>query len=71
MKRILVIQALDRAVVLSQPLENCIYNMDCGSEYCSNEYQLRQSKHGFKVSINCKGNCCDIPQIHQHRIDLV
>jgi putative transposase len=29
------------------------------SQYCSNEYQRRLSKHGVKVSMSGKGNCYD------------
>jgi putative transposase len=50
MKRDLAIRALDMAVALRQPPEGCIHHTDRGSQYCSNEYQRRLSKHGFKVS---------------------
>ena len=50
MKRDLAIQALDMAVALRQPPEGCIHHTDRGSQYCSNEYQRRLSKHGFEVS---------------------
>lgn len=62
MKRDLAIRALDMAVALRRPSEDCIHHTDCpshgfqenrcratGSQYCSNEYQRRMSKHGFKV----------------------
>ena len=57
MKRDLAIWALDMVVALRQPLEDCIHYTDRGSQYCSNEYQTRLSKHGFKVSISGKRNC--------------
>jgi transposase InsO family protein len=37
--------------VLRRPVES--------AQYCSNEYQRRLSKHGFKVSMSGKGNCYD------------
>ncbi len=59
MKRDLAIRALDMAVALRQPPEGCIHHTDRGSQYCSNEYQRRLSKHGIKVSMSGKGNCYD------------
>ena len=57
MKRDLAIQALDMAAALRQPPKGCIHHTDRGSQYCSNEYQRRLSKDGFKVSMSGKGNC--------------
>jgi hypothetical protein len=37
--------------MLRRPLES--------AQYCSNEYQKRLEKHGFKVSMSGKGNCYD------------
>ena len=48
MKRDLAIRALDMAVALRQPPEGCIHHTDRGSQYCSNAYQKRLKKHGFK-----------------------
>ena len=59
MKKYLAIRALDMAVALRQPPEDCIHNTDHGSHYCSTEYQKRLSKHSFKISMSGKGNCCD------------
>ena len=59
MKRDLAIRALDMAVALRQPPKDCIHHTDRGSQYCSNEYQKRLKKHGFKVSMSGKGNCYD------------
>ena len=59
MKRDLAIRALDMAVALRQPPKDCIHHTDRGSQYCSNEYQRRLSKHEFKVSMSGKGNCYD------------
>ena len=59
MKKDLAIRALDMAVALRQPREDCIHHTDRGSQYCSTEYQKRLSKHGFKVSMSGKRNCYD------------
>jgi transposase InsO family protein len=59
MKRDLAIRALDMAVALRKPPKDCIHHTDRGSQYCSNEYQRRLKKHGFKVSMSGKGNCYD------------
>jgi len=59
MKRDLAMRALDMAVALRQQLKGCIQHSDRGSQYCSHEYQARLRKHGFKVSMSGKGNCCD------------
>ena len=59
MKQDLGIRALDMAVALRQPPEGCIHHTDRGSQYCSNAYQKRLKKHGFKVWMSGKGNCYD------------
>ena len=59
MKKDLAIRALDMAVALRQPPKDSIHHTDCGSQYCSNEYQKRLKLHGFKVSMSGKGNCYD------------
>ena len=59
MKRDLAIRALDMAVALRQPPEGCIHHTDRGSQYCSQDYQKRLKKHGFKASMSGKGNCYD------------
>ena len=55
MKRDLAIRALDMAVALRKPPKDCIHHTDRGSQYCSNAYQKRLKKHGFKVDLsrNC------------------
>jgi putative transposase len=59
MKRDLAIRALDMAVALRQPPNDCIHHTDRGSQYCSHDYQKRLKKHGFLVSMSGKGNCYD------------
>lgn len=49
MKRDLALRALDMVVALRQPPEDCIHHTDRGSQYCSNAYRRRLSKHGVKV----------------------
>ena len=59
MKRDLAIRALDMAVAFRRPPKGCIHHTDRGSQYCSNEYQKRLTKHEFLVSMSGKGNCYD------------
>ena len=49
MKKDLAIRALNMAVALRQPPEDCIHHTDRGSQYCSNDYQKLLTKHGFEV----------------------
>ncbi len=41
------------------PPKDCIHHTDSGSQYCSHDYQKILRQHGFKVSMNGKGNCYD------------
>jgi transposase InsO family protein len=59
MKQDLAIRALDMAVALRQSPEGCFHHTDRGSQYCSNAYQKRRKKHGFKASMSGKGNFYD------------
>jgi putative transposase len=59
MKRDLAIRALKMAVALRQPPKGCIHHTDCGSQYCSHDYQKLLRQHGFLVSMSGKGNCYD------------
>lgn len=36
-----------------------IHHSDCGSQYCSIEYQALFKKHGALISMSGKGNCYD------------
>jgi len=58
-KRDLAIRALDMAIALRCPPKDCLHYSDRGSQYCSHDYQKLLKKHGFKVSMSGKGNCCD------------
>ena len=59
MKRDLAIRALEMAINLRQPSKGCIHHSDCGSQYCSHDYQKILRQHGFQVSMSGKGNCYD------------
>ena len=59
LKRNLALNALNNAVALRNPPQGCIHHTDRGSQYCSNEYQMRLRDLGFKVSMSGKGNCYD------------
>ena len=53
MKRDLAIRELKMAIAFRAPRKGYIHHTDRRSQYCSNEYQLRLSKHGFKASPSC------------------
>ena len=57
MKRDLAIWALKMATALRSPHRDCIFHSDCGSQYCSQDYQKVMRQHGFQVSMSAKGNC--------------
>lgn len=59
MKRGLAIRALKMALAFRSPPKGCIHQTDCGSQYCSHDYQKILRQHGFKVSMNGKGNYYD------------
>ena len=59
MKRDLAIRALKMAIALRSPPRGCIFHSDCGSQYCSHDYQKILREHGFQVSMSGKGNCYD------------
>ena len=50
------IRALNLAIAFRQPPKECIHRTDCGSQYCSHDYQKILRLHGFVVSISAKGN---------------
>lgn len=59
MKRDPAIRALKMAKAFRQPPKGCIHHTDCGSQYCSHDYQKILHQNGFKVSMSGKGNCYD------------
>ena len=63
MKKDLAIRALDIAVNLRQPAEDCIFHSDCGSQYCAYDYQKRLQAYGLRPSMSGKGNCYDCDKL--------
>ena len=59
MKRDLAIRALRMAIALRAPQRGCIFHSDCGSQYCSHDYQKILREHGLQASMTGKGNCYD------------
>lgn len=59
MKAGLALEALDRALATRTNLTGLIHHCDRGSQYCSDAYQKRLSKHGILASMSGKGNCYD------------
>ena len=57
MKKDLAIRALDMAVRLRQPPEDCIFHSDRGSQYCSYDYQKKLQAYGLRPSMSGKSNC--------------
>ena len=59
MKQDLAIRTLNMAIALRRPPPGCIHHTDRSAQYCAHDYQKLRRKHGFKVSMSGKGNCCD------------
>lgn len=59
MRKELVIDALNQAVMRYKPAKGLILHSDRGSQYCSNEYRKIIEKNGFVCSMSRKGNCWD------------
>ncbi|GLO70749.1 hypothetical protein MACH17_22660 [Phaeobacter inhibens] len=59
MKRYLAIRALNMAIALRRLPQGCIHHTDCGSQYCSHDYQKILRQHGVQASMSGKGNCYD------------
>ncbi|WP_110927710.1 IS3 family transposase [Bacillus massiliglaciei] len=60
MTKDLVINALDRAYNRQQrPLGSVLHHSDCGSQYCSKDYQKQLAAYKIDVSMSRKGNCYD------------
>ena len=55
--RNLALAALRRAFAIRRPEPGLICHSDRGSQYCSNQSELR--KHGALISMSGKGNCYD------------
>jgi putative transposase len=59
MKRDLAIRALQMTIAFRAPPKGAIRHTDCGSQYCSHDYQNILRQHGFKALMSGKGNCYD------------
>jgi putative transposase len=57
--RKLVIQALGMAYFRRRPPCALIHHSDCGSQYCSHDYQALLRLYGMTTSMSRKGNCYD------------
>lgn len=56
---LLVIEALEQAVTLRGPVPGVIVHSDRGSQYASEAFRERLSKHGLVQSMSRRGNCYD------------
>lgn len=59
MKKELVIEALEQAILHFRPSKGLLIHSDRGSQYCSNKYQQILSDKGYVCSMSRKGNCWD------------
>ncbi len=59
MKQDLALRALNMAIAIRRPPPGCVHHTDRGPQYCAHDYQRLLRKHGFKVSMSGKVNCCD------------
>lgn len=59
LKKDLAITALNRAIAIRGPNQRIIHHSDCGSQYCSYDYQNLLKDFGFTISMSGKGNCYD------------
>ena len=55
----LVIEALNRAILMRRPEKGLIAHSDKGSQYASHDYRALLNMHGFRQSMSGKGNCYD------------
>ncbi len=59
MTRQLVIDTLQRALVLRRPGRGLLHHSDQGSQYASIDYQMMLKRNGITCSMNRAGNCYD------------
>jgi len=55
----LVGESLLRAVSTRRPEKGLLHHSDCGSQYCSHEYQDLLTQFGIEASMSGSGNCYD------------
>jgi putative transposase len=59
MRTELVLEALQMALSRRVPGDDLVHHSDRGSQYASNQYQVRLQRHGITCSMSRKGNCWD------------
>lgn len=59
MSQKLVVDALQRAIVLRRPKAGLLFHSDRGSQYTSDAFTALLEKHGIRRSMSRKGNCWD------------
>ena len=55
----LTVEALRRALVARNPAPGLVHHSDCGSQYCSVDYQALLRKRGILISMCGRGNRYD------------
>ena len=59
MTKVLMLDALQMAIIRRCPKESLLHHSDCGSQYCSEEYQRTLNINGIECSMSSKGDCWD------------
>ena len=59
LERMLVVDALQMAVMARNPAEGLIHHSDRGSQYASNDYQKLLQENKMVASMSRRGNCYD------------
>lgn len=59
MRKGLVLDALNMALLARDPAPDAIHHSDRGSQYCSRAYRARLEASGLKASMSRRGNCYD------------
>ena len=54
-----MIDALEMAWFRRHPAPGLIFHSDCGSQYCSHEFQAALAAYGMRSSMSRKGDCWD------------
>jgi transposase InsO family protein len=55
----LISHSLLRAMSTRKPEKGLLHHSDCGSQYCSHEYQTLLEHYGLEASMSGRGNCFD------------
>lgn len=59
MRKDLVVDAIDAAIIARKPPTGLIVHSDCGGQYKSKKYRRRLKKHGIRQSMTDGGSCYD------------